>query len=536
MASKGLPQDGTNITLPVIEAPGELPSPPAGSIALQLYDPMGDYAPYDDFSLHLWGTIDNPEAGCSGLVSANGSWTDQSVTPDEIDKFGPVWYLPVESTENDCFNVIFRNGNNDKLIEENIKIDIASTGETNSVTFMPGSNTQYSSREQAFELAGPSSGFNIDTIGAILLDDKTLVWQGGKNADMVQIMFSNDGQYKIIESAIEGQNQSTVSGISIVLSSAQLSPEQQEKYPHLASYPAFSIPSLPNGMELSKLVKRSLIAISSDSDMTMRSATGIQTAGALDAIFAEEATQLDYGPLYENGEVTLRLWAPTASGVNLVIYNSNKEVVSTQPMLEHVESGSWSVNLPSESIDGKYYRYEMSIYQPRQQKAYKFEVTDPYSVSLSTNSEYSQAVDLESDDLKPSGWDSVEAPHSQLGDELANMVIYESHVRDFSARDASTQNKGKYLAFTEQGTSPVDHLKELREAGMTHLHLMPVFDIATINEDPNKVADIDQPFSRLCELNLAFSNLSLHHTVQVAVRSQKHSKNSHKTTVKRMLR
>ncbi|GAL27127.1 putative pullulanase precursor [Vibrio variabilis] len=170
-------------------------------------------------------------------------------------------------------------------------------------------------------------------------------------------------------------------------------------------------------------------------------------------------------------------------------------------MIEDKESGSWSVSLPSESINGKFYRYEMSVFQPREQKAYRFEVTDPYSVSLSTNSEYSQAIDLEADDLKPSGWDSVEAPHSQLGEDLANMVIYESHVRDFSARDASTENKGKYLAFTEQGTVPVDHLKTLREAGMTHLHLMPVFDIATINEDPNKVADIDQPFSRLCDLN-----------------------------------
>ncbi len=412
MESKGLSQKDTNITLPAVEAPGELAAPPAGSIALQLYDPMGDYAPYDDFSLHLWGTVDKPESGCSGLASAsaNDGWDDQSVTPAHTDEYGPVWHLPVASTEEGCFNVIFRNDNNDKLIGADIKVDIATTGATNSITFMPGSTTQYTSRAQAFALAGPSSEFKIDTIGAILLDNETMVWQGGKNADMVQIMFSNDGQYKVRKSQVEGQIQSTVSGMSIVLSSAELTPEQQEKYPHLSSYPAFSIPSLPNGMELSKLVKRSLIAISSNSDRTMRSSTGIQTAGALDAIFAEEATQLDYGPLYENNEVTLRLWAPTASSVNVVIYNSNKEVISTESMSEDLESGSWSVRLPSDNIDGKYYRYEMSVYQPREQQAYQFEVTDPYSVSLSTNSEYSQAIDLESQDLKPSGWDSVEAP------------------------------------------------------------------------------------------------------------------------------
>ncbi|PSW06647.1 pullulanase-type alpha-1,6-glucosidase [Photobacterium lipolyticum] len=505
LAAKGLPQTGTDVTMPEVVNPGDLPEPPEGMVALQLYDAMGDYTPYESMNLHLWGTDKNPDAGCDGLTDSakNSGWDDTSVIPDDSDEFGPVWYLPVTSVESGCFNVIFRNGNKDKLIGSNIKIDIATMGDNRSLTFIPGSSTQYDTREEAFELAGPSSEFSVDTLGAIMLDDNTLVWKGGANADMVQIMFSHDGKYSIEEKKVDEKPRNVVSGASIILQSADLTSEQKAQYPHLADYPAFSLPTLPTGIALSTLVKGSMVAIASTSDGELRSATGVQYAGALDALFAQEATELQYGPIYNDGKVTFRLWAPTAAEIKLVVYNSDKSEAQRVAMVEDEASGSWSIDLESDAVDGKFYRYAMKVFHPREQKSYDYEVTDPYSVSLSTNSIYSQAINLDSDNLKPSGWDSLEAPHSQKESDLSDMVIYESHVRDFSARDASTQNKGKYLAFTEQGTVPVDHLKQLSDAGMTHLHLMPVFDIATINEDPEKVANIDQPFSKLCEVNPA---------------------------------
>ncbi|WP_338046935.1 pullulanase-type alpha-1,6-glucosidase [Photobacterium alginatilyticum] len=505
LAAKGLPQTGTDVVLPIISNPGDLPTPPAGKIALQLYDPMGDNAPYDTMNLHLWGTDTNPDSGCSGLSDSerNTDWEDVSVTPDEKDKFGPIWYLSVPDTSAGCFKVIFRNANKDKLISSDIKIDISKMGDNRTLTFIPGSATPYNTRSEAFTKAGPSSKISADTLGAIMLDDSTMVWKSGGKADMVQIMFSHDGQHKVEEKIVDGETRSVVSGASIVLKSTSLTAEQKAKYPHLADYPAFALPTLPEGIELSSLVKGSLIAIGSTSDGELRASTGVQYAGALDALFAQEATELQYGPIYNDGQVTFRLWAPTATEVKLAVYNSDKEEIQRVAMVEDRESGSWSVALDTEVVDGKFYRYAMKVFQPRDQESVDYEVTDPYSVSLSTNSIYSQAIDLESDELKPSGWDSLEAPHSQKDSDLSDMVIYESHVRDFSARDVSTQNKGKYLAFTEQGTVPVDHLKQLSEAGMTHLHLMPVFDIATINEDPAKVADIDEDFSKLCEVNPA---------------------------------
>ncbi|WP_234920049.1 hypothetical protein, partial [Aeromonas veronii] len=48
---------------------------------------------------------------------------------------------------------------------------------------------------------------------------------------------------------------------------------------------------------------------------------------------------------------------------------------------------------------------------------------------------------------------------------------------------------------------PVNHLKALAKSGVSHLHLLPVFDIATVNEDPAKVANLGDDFSKLCQVN-----------------------------------
>ncbi|WP_238322184.1 pullulanase-type alpha-1,6-glucosidase [Vibrio mexicanus] len=498
LTSLGLEQQGTDIKLPEVEAPGELAAPPAGHFAIQLYDPMGDYQEagqdlngYANYNLHLWNNGTPCAAGDpSGF---NNGWDDTSVTPDAADQFGPIWYVPVTDDPSQCFNTIIRNGNKDKVIGADLTIDISSIDTHPSVTFVPGDSNAYASRTYVYE--NLDLGFNVDTVGAILLDERTLVWKAADNADQVQIMFSEDGNYQVSDEGI-------VSALSIKLTPTSLSDEQTAKYPHLADYPAFEVPAALYG-----LVKTSLVAVASSSNgseepATLRSVTAVQYAGALDAMFAQEATELEYGAVFENSKVTFRLWAPTAQSVELVVYDANKVELDRYPMTEDIYSGSWSTRQRINNVDGKYYRYAMKVFQPRDQVTVEYEVTDPYSVSLAMNSTHSQVINLDDSSLKPSGWDSLQAPHSQNEEngDLANLTIYESHVRDFSAHDSSTVNKGKYLAFTESGSMPVNHLKELQQAGMTHLHLMPVFDIATINEDPEQVADIDEPFSKLCDL------------------------------------
>ncbi|MDT1867230.1 hypothetical protein, partial [Acinetobacter baumannii] len=88
-------------------------------------------------------------------------------------------------------------------------------------------------------------------------------------------------------------------------------------------------------------------------------------------------------------------------------------------------SGAWSWQGGSD-LKGAFYRYAMTVYHPQSRKVEQYEVTDPYAHSLSTNSEYSQVVDLNDSALKPEGWDGLTMPHAQKTKaDLAKMTIHE---------------------------------------------------------------------------------------------------------------
>ena len=78
-------------------------------------------------------------------------------------------------------------------------------------------------------------------------------------------------------------------------------------------------------------------------------------------------------------------------------------------------------------------------------------------------------------------------------------VIYETHLRDFSASDASLPAalRGTYAAFTRPDSNGMRHLRDLQKAGLTHVQLLPVFDIATIDEDPARRINLDDLFAAL---------------------------------------
>jgi pullulanase-type alpha-1,6-glucosidase len=144
-------------------------------------------------------------------------------------------------------------------------------------------------------------------------------------------------------------------------------------------------------------------------------------------------------------------------------------------------TGAWAA-LGTADWTGKYYLYQVDVYVPATGQVERNLVTDPYSFSLSTNSLRSQIVNLEDPALKPEGWDGVTKPLLAAPEDI---VIYELHVRDFSARDESVPEelRGTYLAFTEAESAGMRHLRALAQAGLTHIHLLPVFDIASVDED-----------------------------------------------------
>jgi len=165
-------------------------------------------------------------------------------------------------------------------------------------------------------------------------------------------------------------------------------------------------------------------------------------------------------------------------------------------MMVDADTGIWSFTAPS-SVDRLFYRYELTVYHQQNQRIETIEATDPYSVSLSTNGDYSQFVNLADNDLKPTGWDEHTIP------EVVNVedsVIYEGHIRDFSILDTSTsvENRGNYLAFTEETSAPVKHLQSLADAGLTHFQMLPANDIASIDEDETGRINLNNTVSELC--------------------------------------
>ncbi|MDQ0191958.1 type I pullulanase [Paenibacillus wynnii] len=195
----------------------------------------------------------------------------------------------------------------------------------------------------------------------------------------------------------------------------------------------------------------------------------------------------DLGLTYTPVSSVFKVWAPTAKSVSLVLYatggnednmssvsgiGDKGQLIQMQPWVD----GLWQVKV-SEDLSGKYYMFRVTFEEGTVQ-----EVADPYATAVSANGVRTAIVDLKSTD--PEGWTEDIAPPLL---HPSDAVLYELHVRDFSIHDSSGMvHKGKYKAFTETGLKDdagnalgIDHLVEL---GITHVHLMPVFDFQTIDE------------------------------------------------------
>ncbi|HDC4321203.1 TPA: pullulanase-type alpha-1,6-glucosidase, partial [Aeromonas hydrophila] len=445
----------------------------------------GVTGPFANYSLHLWNNDACSATAESGL---NAGWDDKVNTPAAADGFGPSWVVPLSKLEG-CINFIARNGDLANLTGSDMKV-VFSDHPDRTVAIVAGKNEIFGSRAEAFTAA-----FGVAGASAHLIDGNTLIWQGGKDKPHVRLYYTESG-------TIKANAEGVFDFPYITLTPTSLTAEQQAKYPHLKDAAAFSLPA---GKDLKPLLKGELVAIGTDADGILQGATLVQSAGALDALYSEAATKLTYGAVVEGGNVTFRLWAPTARSVKLALFDGQHKPLGERTMTLDEASGSWSVQGGSELV-GKFYRYDIQVYHPVSRKLESYQVTDPYSLSLAMNSEFSQVVDLNDPALKPEGWDSLKAPHSQQNP--ADITIYEAHVRDLTGNDDSTpaEHRGKFLGLTDTDTAPVKHLQALAKSGVSHLHLLPVFDIATVNEDPAKVANISDDFGKLCQVNPEVQN------------------------------
>jgi pullulanase len=188
----------------------------------------------------------------------------------------------------------------------------------------------------------------------------------------------------------------------------------------------------------------------------------------------------DLGNTYRPEATSFRLWAPTASDVQVLLYESETGPLQRQIAMQRGENGTWYTRV-SGNLQNWYYLYQVTVHGMTQT------AVDPYVKAIAANATRGMIIDLPM--TNPAGWQEdgyVVLEHPQ------DAIIYEVHVRDFSINpNSGMAYRGKYLAFTERGTTGphnvatgVDHLKEL---GITHVQLQPVQRFASIDEcDPNQ--------------------------------------------------
>ena len=311
---------------------------------------------------------------------------------------------------------------------------------------------------------------DLTTDKAHWVDATTILWpvslpEGGS----AKLVASDSAALSLGPDGISGDVEA-----ALTVNAAGASDAAIAKFPHLANATAFTV---PENADIAALVKGQLAVAIYDGEGNIVDATGIQMPGLLDAAFAFDGT---LGATVGDDAIDFALWAPTARSVKVHLFDSGDQFEPSASIEMAETNGVWSA---STSIDWnrKFYLYEVEVYSYATRKIETNWVSDPYSLSLSTNSHKSQIVNLNDADLKPEGWDSIAKPSLAAPEDIS---VYELHVRDFSIADdmVSEAARGTFAAFSEDGRGSL-HLAELAAAGLTHVHLLPAFDFATVNED-----------------------------------------------------
>ena len=203
----------------------------------------------------------------------------------------------------------------------------------------------------------------------------------------------------------------------------------------------------------------------------------VMRSASFDKMFYYEGN--DLGNTYSKSKTSFRVWAPTAKEVKDVAYKKWNDKIGIDANMKKNEKGTWTFDLQGDQ-NGLFYTYKVNI------GGVWSEAVDPYARSVAANGDKGAIIDLK--ETNPEIWKPGEKPNFT---NLNDAIIYELHVRDFSIdKNSGMVNKGKFLAFTEKGTKGTDGkrtgVEYVKNLGVTHVELMPIFDYASVNETLSK--------------------------------------------------
>lgn len=320
---------------------------------------------------------------------------------------------------------------------------------------------------------------NLAEFTAHWLTRETMAWD--VEADSYKLHYATNAGLQIEPTGLGGE------AIDLVVDPAGLPSEVQAKFPHLADLTALTIANEDDLRQVRIALKGQVAIAAYNESGNVIDATSLQIPGVIDDIYTTDAP---LGVTYDGDVPTLSVWAPTARAVRLhrfadsIIEASEIDVMRIDP-----NTGVWSLTGTPEWT-GQFYLYEIEVYVPAERTVTTNLVTDPYSISLAMNSSRSQIVDFRDVSLMPSDWNDLAKPALDAPEDI---ILYELHVRDFSSYDLTVPEelRGTFMAFTVADSNGMNHLRSLSQAGLTHIHLLPVFDIATIDEDKSTWQTLD---------------------------------------------
>ena len=197
----------------------------------------------------------------------------------------------------------------------------------------------------------------------------------------------------------------------------------------------------------------------------------------------------DLGASYSKKATTFKVWSPNAASVRVNIFEHGSDnegdagSIMSRAMSLDKTTGVWSVTINGDLLN-KYYTY--SVTHGKSTK----ETADVYAKACGVNGQRSMVVDLST--TNPDGWENDK---HVLVQNQTDASVWEISVADFSSSESSgvsEANRGKYLAFTEEGTTVngvqgasstcVDYLKKL---GVKYVQIMPFYDFGSVDESKN---------------------------------------------------
>ncbi|WP_349774801.1 pullulanase-type alpha-1,6-glucosidase [Deinococcus taeanensis] len=431
-------------------APAALSDPPvpANVARINYYRPDGAYT---GWGLHAWED-----------TTAQVEW-DKPLTPTGTNSFGVYWDVPLKTDWKKLGFIVHKGDTKDPGPDMVLTSDMG-----NQAWIVSGGTTVNTTRpDTSVRQVGDLKRQQAVMLSRDLIAVKPEFVQPGA---LLTLHAAQGGNLKLSAAGVDGGETVTLEEVE-----GGLTPALKAKVPYLAGYALLRV----RAEDLARVpdALRGQVAVSSVMpDGTVLDATGVQTAWALDDLFTYDGP---LGVAWQGNIPTVRLWAPTAQDVKLRLSTSGAQAETVVPMTRDAK-GVWTVR-GAPGWKGATYRFEVKVYAPDSGRVETNLVTDPYSVALTRSSARSVLVDLNDAGLKPQGWDALKKPALRS---VSDLSFYELHLRDFSAADATVPaaQRGTYLAFTLPGSDGVKHLKALAQAGLKAVHLLPTFDIATINE------------------------------------------------------